>query len=242
MGFSVMKNLILADSIYQRNSYQQFSLVKNYMYTGDRNLEDFGILKKNHSAYIFQDAEDPEIGYRIYKSYKNPNFDNRKDASMIQRLYMNGRDIQDIDFPYGIITKENRIIGQVIPYYEDGVDMACFPDDAGENLLKAYSLMKELSDHYIYYLDIHEHNFLVTSSGIKLIDFDNELIGFGSCLAGFNDFYEKTMVMNFITMIHSLLGYRFGMYRVVTMDALYDALMELLDFDAKAKVMIKNNI
>ena len=61
-------------------------------------------------------------------------------------------------------------------------------------------------------------------------------------LTGFNDFYEKTMVMNFITMIHSLLGYRLGMYHVVTMDALYDSLMELLDFDERAKVMIKNNI
>ena len=239
MGVSVVKKLILADSFYQRNSYQQFSLVKNYMYTGNGNLSDFGILKKKHSAYILQDAENPEIGYRIYKSYKKSDFDSRKDASMIQRLYMNGRDIQDIDFPYGIITKEDRIIGQVIPYYEDGVDMACFPEDAGENLLKAYFLMKELSDHYIYYLDIHEYNFLVTSNGIKLIDFDPGLIGFGSCLAGFNDFYEKTMVMNFITMIHSLLGYRLGMYRVVTMDALYDSLMELLDFDERAKVMIK---
>ena len=45
--------------------------------------------------------------------------------------------------------------------------------------------------------------------------------------------------MNFITMVHSLLGYRLGMYHVVTMDGLYDSLVELLDFDARAKVVIK---
>lgn len=206
---------------------------------GNGDLDDFGILRHKQSAYIFQDAENPKIGYRIYKSYWRDNFDHFKDASMLQRLYMNGGDISDIDFPYGVITRENRIIGQVIPYYEDGTDMACFSENARENLTRAYFLLKELCDHYIYYLDVHGHNFLITSQGMKLIDFDQEFVAFSSPTAGFDMFYERTLVMNFITMVHSILGYRLGFYHVFTMSGLYDGLMELLDFDDKAKALKK---
>lgn len=227
------------------NLSRKFSMVRNYVYEGQGNLEDFGILKNDattYTIYILQDRNHKELAYRIYRDFRRENFDEARDAVLIQRLYENSYGIQNIDFPYGVVTKENRIIGQVIPYYEDAKELANYKDDiitSATYLVNAYSLVKELYDHDIYYLDIHEHNFLVTKQGLKLIDFDNEMTRFHSHIYGLNNLYERHIVKNFQAMVHTLLGYGYGLINVdsaATIEELGEEVSQIYENRQKIKI------
>jgi len=226
------------------NVFQTFPLVKNYIYHGQGDLNDFGVLKTVkgiHSVYILQDKKNKDLAYRLYKGYKKENFDQKKDAPMIQKLHINSYNINNVDFPYGVITRENHIIGQVIPYYEDSYELATLKgteENIPHYLIEAYYLIRELYKNHIYYLDIHEHNFLITNKGLKLVDFDNDYVTFASHLPGLNDFYQKNIITNFKRMTHSLLGYGLELMRfdfLNTMEELYEELLQLEKNHQKVK-------
>ncbi len=193
------------------NAQRRFFMVKNYICDECNELEDFGIIKSNndyYSVYIVQDPVQKDLAYRICKNYKNEHCNEKQDVVFIQRLYENGYKIQDIDFPYGVLTKNNRVIGQAIPYYDEALelDQCRNSNNIGSYVKQAYSYVDELYQHHIYYLDIHESNFLVTASGLKLIDFDREMTRFRSSVAGVNELYERHLIANFRRMCHSLIG------------------------------------
>ena len=227
----------------------EFSAVQNYAYEGDGNLEDFGVLRNNpsnQSVYILQSRENKKMAYRIYKDFKRKTFDQARDAILIQRLHENGYRINDIDFPYGVITMDNRVIGQAIPDYEQSCALADFESSVitlSTLLADAYSLIKELYDHDIYYLDIHEYNFLVTPEGLKLIDFDNEMTYFINNKSKeekekLKALYERHIVKSFKSMAHFLLSCRYGLSidQAHTMEELGEEVFNLQENRPKIKI------
>ena len=235
-----MSMLEIEDSF--SDSIHHYSFVKNYVYQGNGNLEDFGILKNDsHYAYILQDTNQKDIAYRIYKGFRNRAINKVRDAEMIQNLYSNGRSISDIDFPYGVVSKEGRVIGQVIPYYDGAEELAQYMGDDRviSYIQKAYSLIEELWYHSIYYLDVHEYNFMVTESGLKLIDFDNEMTRFHSNVSGVDEIYTRHIINNFKRMTHDLLGLDSRLIPVdnaKTMSELRKGLLQMSEESPKVKV------
>lgn len=229
---------------FYKNIFGDFPYVQNYICVGN-DIDEFGILKKNASAYIFQDSENKDIGYKVYKSFQNGKCDNIRDAFLIQNLYKYGKNIYGIDFPYGVITNDNRIVGQVIPYYDESCEISNFEQINGNPyslLLDAYYLIKELYDHGIFYMDIHEHNFVITPKEIKLIDFDCDFIQFKSRFATFNDYYEKTILCNFKYMVSCILRNRAdltGLSRIDTIEDLYTELLNIENQHIKTKKYLK---
>lgn len=226
-----------------RNASQNFPKIKNYIYKGQGNIEDFGILKSNKldSVYIIQDREEKTLAYRIYKGFQKEYFHKLKDAILLQKLYENSYHIQNIDFPYGLVTKNNRIIGQAIPYYENSLPLANWKEERNipSLLTEAYSLIKELQDNHIYYLDIHEYNFMITPQGMKLIDFDDEMTCFFSKTEGLNDLYERHMVASFKRMSRTLLGYDYNLWNIDTAHTMEELGEELSFLNNQGKIKIK---
>ena len=224
------------------DTFKCFKQVKNYVYTGEKDLADFGILRDNGTNYIFQDRENKELGYKIYKSFCIKKINNQRDAHLIQRLREKGEKIIDIDFPYGVVTYNNSIIGQVISYYDQSYELIDYfksEKSIYSLLLDAYNLIKELYDAEIYYMDIHEHNFLITLTGIKLIDFDYDFIGFKSNISSLNNYYERNVISNFKRMVCSLLyeNKLDNLSKVDTMESLYEELLHV-EYESK-KIKVK---
>lgn len=215
---------------------RKYPSVKNYIYTGHGNIEDFGILKCSQmgsSVYIVQDRENKELGYRVYKSFAKRTFNKIQEPSFLQKLHDQSKSI-NIDLPYGVITQDDRIIGQVIPYYEDGCELIKYYDEETNHtidlIIDAFQQIRRLYDNGIFYMDIHGRNFLVTKDGIKIIDYDRNLVTFKSGMKVLNDFYKKQILMNFSNMTRAILNihYEFpNLDRVNSLDELQDELFNI---------------
>ena len=231
--------------IKEKSLYENFTNVRKYIYTSDSTLNDFGALKHNCSTYIFQDRNNKNLAYKIYKPYKNEWFNKIKDAKLIQNLYTNGTNIYDIDFPLGVITYDDRIIGQVINYYNKSIELYNYKKtdlDIYYLLMKSINLIKELCDNNIFYLDIHEHNFLITNGKVKLIDFDSDLVGFKSSSNYLNDYYKYIILSNFKSMVKRLLiNKNEKIYIDLTdnLEMLYERIQNLYDNCGKTRIKTK---
>ena len=160
---------------------QKFSLVKEYIYNG--NEEDLGILRKTviTGMMIFQDFNNKNLGYKIHSCYKTFSLNGQEE--MIQKLHEYGKNVTNTEFPYGVITYNHNVVGQVIPYYDDantlGYELLNNKDVNPYTLfIKVYFAIKELYENGILYYDIHSKNVMLTNFGIRIIDFDNRNIQF----------------------------------------------------------------
>lgn len=172
---------------YYYDKINKYPLVKNYLYTG--NTSDLGALrhKDRIGVKIYQSNIDTKIGYRLYqnKNFSLSSYNHIEDAILIQKLQEYGKDILLTEFPKGVITYQNCIVGQVVPYYENSFTLSSILKNSNYHfinpytlLIKAYQIIRELIDHGIIYYDIHGSNFLVSKEEIKLIDFEYDEIYF----------------------------------------------------------------
>ncbi len=223
------------------NRFGTFPLLQEYSCREKMKLNDFGLLKSEGSnVYIVQDRNQKEIGYRIYKSYLNKNCDYFQDSFFLEKLKEKGNNINSIDFPYGVITYRDHIIGQVIPYYE-GDELITYQnkEELFSFLEEAYSLIKELYDENIYYRDIHAHNFIHTKNGLKLIDFDRDYVHFKSGYKSINNYYKLQIIINYLHMAYEMIGINQSIFISdnESLDRIYDELMQLKDGYSKVKKM-----
>jgi hypothetical protein len=155
-----------------------------------------------NGVYIYQDYNNPNIAYRIYKEFAEFNFNGNKDEQLIQELQSRKDNIKLTDLPFGVVTLEGNIIGQQIPYYPNHMTLyECFKNSKVNNPYEIYlsmlDILKELFDNNIIYFDNHAKNFLINDNQIKLIDFDFDYILFNNsnmrCLKKMLDNYIYTI-------------------------------------------------
>ncbi len=156
----------------------------------------------NNGVYIYQDYNNPNIAYRIYKQFADYGFNGNKDDYLIQELQSRKDNIKLTDLPFGVVTLEGNIIGQQIPYYPNHMTLyECFKNSKVNNPYEIYlsmlDILKELFDNNIIYFDNHAKNFLINDNQIKLIDFDFDYILFNNsnmrCLKKMLDNYIYTI-------------------------------------------------
>lgn len=151
-----------------------------FLHQTEREKNVFG---KENGVYIYQDREDENIGYRIYDEFADYGFNGYLDHKLISELNKKRNDIKLTEFPYGIVTCEGNIIGQIIPYYPDSETIFNYATRTKNvDIVKYYKLIinivYELYKNGIIYCDAHAKNFLVVNNNIKLIDFDYSSIKF----------------------------------------------------------------
>lgn len=145
---------------------------------------------------IYQDINNPKVGYRIYKglplALNNFYFpDGLGDINFISKLQERQESVKLTQFPTGIVTINDCIIGHEIPFYENFSSLDKFILDNKNNpnitkeVLTIYKnviiALLELEQNGIYYLDIHKKNFLVDNNdfnNIKIIDFQGNYLSF----------------------------------------------------------------
>lgn len=140
------------------------------------------IFVKPYKVYIFKSLHDSKKVFRIYDDYADYKFSSHEDDKLISKLQEKQKNIKLTKFPTGVITIENKIIGQEIPFYHNAMTLTklfkenlydVFPT---EIYLKVLKILKELYKNGILYCDIHSNNFLIQNGKIKLIDFEEKYI------------------------------------------------------------------
>ena len=141
---------------------------------------------------IYRSFENPNIGYKIYKNllFWTDNFfcnDGVFDARLVAKLQEKQSKIKLTDFPTGVVTINNSVIGQEIPIYNNYTNLHSLSEFInGDNYLDKIEKLKtiylnivysieELLENDIIYSDIQRGNILfnkIDFANIKIIDFD----------------------------------------------------------------------
>ena len=168
-------------------------------------------LEPEKGVFIYQNRQKPTKAYRIYKEFADYGFNGYNDDTLIQELQERKDGINLTEFPTGVVTYENKIIGQEIPYYEDYMSIHEFIQNFKDiDLPTLYrmilDILKELYDHGILYYDVHTKNFLIKNdeSGIKvnLIDFEYDLMSFEVTPQNL-----KRMLKNYASLVNGIHNY-----------------------------------
>lgn len=160
----------------------------------------------NDGVLIYQSRTNPFVAYRIYRAYAEYGFNGCGDDKLIQALMERQPGVLLTKFPTGVVTFEQRIIGQEIPYYPNDITLARFLElYKNVNPLKIYrtvlKVLKEMYDNGIIYLDIHPGNFMLNPNlpdiKINTIDFDETYIK----IDNFTAYNKERFFYNYKTMI-----------------------------------------
>ena len=150
----------------------------------ERSLSDDSFPRFKESTYVYRNNSDFTKGLRLYEDYVDYQYTFHMDHRMISKLQEKQPNIKLTEFPTGIVTIEDKVIGQQIPYYDgyikineilkEGISEEQFYD----YIRKIIDIFKELVDNNIIYMDIHFGNILINplDEDIKLIDFEKEYI------------------------------------------------------------------
>ena len=170
--------------------------------THDHEVGSFG---RGIGIFLYQDKNNPYMAYRIYRDFKDYNFNNEKEALMIEKLKEINSFFDDGFFPYGVITLGKRVIGQFIVYYPSTINLSQYTHQKGFNydyMLKAIDILKKLYQSGIIYEDVHGGNFVLRNDFFKIIDFEENTVHFTD--SPFQKTYYRNMIQNTKGMIQKL--------------------------------------
>lgn len=168
---------------------------------------------------VYQDRDNPDVGYRIYrgmplalKPFYYP--DGCGDAQFIEELQKRQSTVNLTEFPYGIITLNNWVIGSEMVFHHQYETLKQFAikikDDPmkveilGETVLSLLDAFKELMDNEIFYGDLHTSNVMVKKGNpkeTKIIDFEDKYIKFGKFTKANIESYQKDFP-NFMNVVN----------------------------------------
>lgn len=155
------------------------------------------------NVQILVDKFNPKKGYRIYHYA-----DTENDRTMIEELQKRQSKIKRTTFPTGILLQNGKIIGQVMPFFQNTTTVVeRFIYQKGINPISTYiEILKSIREMYnngIMYTDIHGANFLMEESTgkIETIDFESKQVFFD------NTVKQAKIVLNFTHMLSGLNQY-----------------------------------
>lgn len=136
------------------------------------------------SVLVYRNPLNSRQGARIYGDYADYKYTYYNDDTLISKLQEKQPFIKLTEFPYGVITIGNKIIGQQIPFYDGYIEIGEMINKkiSIEQIInygfKLIDIFSELLAYDIYYSDIHLGNILVNplNDDIKLIDFEQPFV------------------------------------------------------------------
>lgn len=234
-----------------KNNYKEYNIREIAFDNPDEDFFNIGkyiasskgnqLLKANG----FSDEDD--FGFNIYisnydssKKLKIYRTDNKltykyyyhHDDRFIAKLQVIQPNVKYTEFPTGVVTMDNKIIGIEEPFYsnvdtflkelKDGMDK----EDALYYIHQMLDIISELYNNGIIYCDLHPDNFLVDKENklLHLIDFDEKYVFFRN-EEKTNSSYQD-MIENFYTQIinqtFNILNIPITIKDVNTLEDLYD--------------------
>lgn len=162
------------------------------------NENDFDL--KEEGINLFRSKLDSSKAFRVYKDQNIYEYTNHNDHIIISELQKRQKNIKLSEFPTGIITIENKVVGQEIPFYENSETIYKYFKEHNmkkrptEFYLEVLKILKELYSEGIVYTDIHTKNFLINNINeiVNIIDFEDSFI----YLDGRTEFAYPTMINN----------------------------------------------
>jgi len=163
-----------------------------------------------NGVYLYKPNYDETKALRIYKDtlgicddYKYTGY---SDYKIISELLNRQKNIKLTEFPTGIVTIENYVIGQEIPYYKNSKNLSEIVHlkthkDIINYYLNIINILEELNSNGIIYSDVHAKNFMIDSYSnlMRLIDFDSTYISIDS--------EKKHFYMNMIVNLRNMINY-----------------------------------
>ncbi len=150
----------------------------------------------NQGIMIYRSILDPNKALRVDKNYINYRELNRRDDEMISRLQSKQQDVKLTEFPTGVVTIDDKVIGQEIPFYDNSKPLIGLAKDKKiknwDELLAKYlemlKILRELLSNGIIYRDVHGGNFMYNynTGKLNLIDFDEYLVNFDGSERAYN--------------------------------------------------------
>ena len=87
---------------------------------------------EDDGVYIYQTKENPRIGLRIYKPFADTGFNGYGDERLLSELAKRQETVRLTEFPIGIVSRNGYVIGQIIPYYEEGITLQSYSRDCAK--------------------------------------------------------------------------------------------------------------
>lgn len=226
------------------NKGRYFPNIREIAYEKGKTFNSFGVLigqsgnmedeYVTDGVYVFRSYVDSGKVYRIYKDFTNPTFDSCEDAKFISDLLNQSKGVKLSEFPTGVITEGGRIIGQEVPFAQ-GITLGQFSKNNQREILptriyiQVLDIIKELYLNKIYYLDIHEKNFIINDGIIKLIDFDSFFMRIGNITIS-----DKKLIFDYLKMMLNQLNENFGIKDNFNfIDGMDDAYEKVLKLEEK---------
>ena len=192
-----------------------------YLNAGDIKLTGFNFQEPGkvyeHKTKFFKIDEIND--YLIKDTTMYPIFFNRfRNINLLKSLQGKQNLFHDIDFPIGYCMDKSKLVGTIIPYYENAISLREFVqlqklnnlkdlyyrdssnmDNLIALFLEILDLLSRLYQENVIYLDIHSGNFLLYQNKIKVIDFEPNYVFFGDR----NDKYYRILLRNYIIFIET---------------------------------------
>lgn len=166
----------------------------------------------NIIKYIYRSKIDPNVCVRYYGDYgyalmpySDGIFLHEDDMRMVDALQRRQSLVKKTVFPFGVLTCNNKIVGQLSYYVDNATTLLDFVKSgkcSKMNLLLIYkelvTVLKEMIDADICYSDVHGKNVMVDNTSNKplLIDFDSAYVYFGRSIC------LSTAIGNYIDMVN----------------------------------------
>lgn len=167
-------------------------------FSSPENEDDFEIYEDG--VNIFLSKFDPTKAFRLYKDHNIYEYTNHSDHIIVSELQKRQKNIKLSEFPTGIVTIKDKVMGQEIPFYENSETIYKYFKEHNmkkrptEFYLEVLKILKELCNEGIVYTDIHTRNFLINNitEVANIIDFEDSFI----YLDGRTEFAYSTMINN----------------------------------------------
>lgn len=128
---------------------------------------------------LYQPSYSDKVAIRLYKDYADFAYSFHPDDKLISKLQEKQAYIHLTEFPTGVVTFKNHIVGQEIIFYKNFISIYSAIINSKEKYiptelyLEILKILKELCEQRIVYNDVHSRNFLINDDNtIKLIDFE----------------------------------------------------------------------
>ena len=181
--------------------------LKKRIYYGNREFD---------KSYFFEIDSTKEYIIKYHKEKLNKN----DVLDMLLKFYnINGKNLNNIDFPIGYYRENDQIKGLIIPNYpyaisiKDAMILNNLNDyynqfnNLKDNILKLLDdilqILESLYNHDIIYTDVNSGNFLIYHNEVKIIDFDPKYIFYK------DNFYVQRMFFNYC-MLYDLICKRYN--------------------------------
>lgn len=216
--------------------------------TTDVEVDSFS--SEDSGMIVYQDEDNPNIGYRIYKgllfAQKNFYFPyGSLDARLISELQQRQSSVKLTDFPTGIVTLNNYIIANEIVFYNNHDTLRALAYKLKDNPQKIdiitavyLSMLKsfeELTENEIFYNDIHTKNIMVDRTDYnktKIIDFESGHVSFGNLTQSNLESYQQKFA-NVINYANHFAGIDYKLGKLVTDKPIEEATEEVLTMKRK---------